>query len=76
MFHGNQQVLHLPFVVLETEYRLNAVAGLHFHGPVVVRLDAVDPGQVRIAGAAGNIDDVALMPRRIEDSNRVLDMFV
>ena len=27
-------------------------------------------------GAAGNIDDVALMPRRIEDSNRVLDMFV
>ena len=27
-------------------------------------------------GADGNIDDVALMPRRIEDSNRVLDMFV
>jgi len=27
-------------------------------------------------GAAGNIDDVALMPRRIDDSNRVLDMFV
>lgn len=27
-------------------------------------------------GAAGNINDVALMPRRIEDSNRVLDMFV
>jgi flagellar hook-length control protein FliK len=27
-------------------------------------------------GVDGNIDDVALMPRRIEDSNRVLDMFV
>ncbi len=27
-------------------------------------------------GADGNIDDVALMPRRIEDSTRVLDMFV
>ena len=27
-------------------------------------------------GVDGNVDDVALMPRRIEDSNRVLDMFV
>lgn len=27
-------------------------------------------------GVDGNVDDVALMPRRVDDSNRVLDMFV